>query len=71
MTAVQIAVFAPSEKGDARSKPFYVQKHRITSAAQTITVIVPHEPARAGIDPYILLIDWEPDDNVRTVQVQN
>ena len=42
--------------------------HRIRSTEQTITVTVPREPARAGIDPYHLL-DWEMDDNIKEVRV--
>jgi ABC-2 type transport system permease protein len=47
-----------------------VQKHRIRSGKQTITVTVPRKPARAGIDPDHLLIDWEMDDNVEQVEVE-
>lgn len=28
------------------------------------------KPARAGIDPHTLLIDWETDDNIKTVKVK-
>jgi hypothetical protein len=31
---------------------------------------VPYKPDRAGIDPYHLLVDWETDDNVRTVRLR-
>jgi ABC-2 type transport system permease protein len=66
---VEIGVFASPEKGDALSQPLYVQKHRITSAARTITVTVPHKPASAGVDPYNLLMELETDDNVMGVKV--
>jgi hypothetical protein len=33
----------------------YLQKYRIRSGKQTITVTVPQKPARAGIDPRHLL----------------
>jgi len=32
-----------------------------------VTTIVDQRPARAGIDPYNLLIDRTPGDNVRAV----
>ena len=48
----------------------YVEKHRIRSGAQTITVTVPFKPARAGIDPDNLLIERDTDDNVRDVTVE-
>ncbi|MGH2397926.1 MAG: ABC transporter permease/M1 family aminopeptidase, partial [bacterium] len=68
---VEIGVFAAPEKGEASGKPLYLQKHRIRSGEQTITVTVPRKPTRAGIDPYHLLIDWETDDNVRTVKIRS
>ncbi len=45
-------------------KPMYLQKHRVTRAQQTITVIVPAEPGHAGIDPRTLLVDVRPRDNI-------
>ncbi len=68
---VEIGVFAPAEEGNGLGEPIYVQKHRIGSAEQTITVTVPRKPARAGIDPYHLLIDWEIDDNTDEVKVKS
>jgi hypothetical protein len=51
-------------------KPLYVQKHRVRSGRQTITVTVPEKPARGGIDPYNLL-DWEEGDNIERVEIGN
>ncbi len=62
---------APAEAGNVLGEPLYLQMHRIRSAEQTITVTVPRKPARAGIDPYHLLIDWEMDDNIEEVKVKN
>jgi hypothetical protein len=48
----------------------YLQKHRIRSGKQTITVTVPQKPARAGIDPRHLLSDLgETDDNIKAVKI--
>lgn len=47
-----------------------MQKHRISSGRQTITVTVPETPARGGIDPYNLL-DWEEEDNVEPVTIES
>ncbi len=63
---VPIGVFGPTE-------PLHLQKHRIRSGEQTITVTVPGKPARAGIDPYHLL-DWEEresDDNIEVVKMES
>jgi ABC-2 type transport system permease protein len=47
-----------------------VQKFRIRSGTQTITVTVPQKPARAGIDPRHLLSDLgEEDQNVKAVKI--
>jgi ABC-type transport system involved in multi-copper enzyme maturation permease subunit len=62
---VEIGIFAARDEGhDELSKPLYLQKHRLRSGAQTITVRVLGTPVLAGIDPHHLL-DWEEreDDN--------
>ena len=64
---VQIGVFAPAQEGEETGEPLYLQTHRVRAGEQTITVTVPSEPARAGIDPYHLLIDLATDDNVAEV----
>jgi ABC-2 type transport system permease protein len=68
---VEVGVFAPAEKGEEPGKPPYLQKHRIRSGKQTITVMVPRQPVRAGIDPYHLLIDLETDDNIGEVRAKS
>jgi hypothetical protein len=50
--------------------PLYLQMHRIRSGEQSITVIVPKVPTRAGIDPRNLLIDVKPDDNLKEINRQ-
>ena len=49
-------------------EPLYLATHRVRSGIQRITVTVPREPARAGIDPRRLLIDVKGDDNVRELE---
>jgi hypothetical protein len=68
---VEIGIFSPSEDGTGLVEPLYLQKHHIRSTEQTITVTVPREPARAGIDPYRLLIDWEIRDNIEEVTIES
>jgi hypothetical protein len=64
---VEIGIFAPGE-GDALGEALYLQRHRIRSGAQTISITVPREPARAGIDPQRKLIDRQGQDNVVEVK---
>ena len=63
---VEIGVF-----GAAGDEPIYAQKHRIRSGQQMITVTVPQRPARAGIDPFNLLIDLETGENTVDVKVES
>jgi hypothetical protein len=67
---VEIGVFAPAAPGEVLGKPLYVQKHRVRSGRQTITVTVSQKPARAGIDPYNLL-DWDEGDNIERIEVES
>jgi len=65
---VEIGVFAEDADVDADDqRTLYREKHRVTDGEHTITVTVDEKPARAGIDPYTLLIDRETDDNVTSV----
>ncbi|WP_026135837.1 M1 family aminopeptidase [Nafulsella turpanensis] len=62
---IEIAVFAD----EASKKTIYQRKHRIHSGNQRITVLVPLEPKRAGVDPRGLLIDTKMTDNSKKVAV--
>lgn len=64
---VEIGVFAPAE-GERLGEPLHLEKHRLRSGGQSITVTVPRKPARAGIDPYHLLIERDREDNSREVE---
>jgi len=66
---VEIGIFAAAGPGEILGRPLYVRKHRIRSGRQTITVTLPHRPARGGIDPYNLL-DWEEGDNIEPIEVE-
>ena len=63
---VEVGVFGGTP--DAGSgKPLYLQRHRLRSGEQRVTVSVPDRPVRAGIDPRHLLIDVDGADNVRDI----
>lgn len=63
---VEVGVFAATGNGGPGVQP-YLRMHRVRSGEQRITLTVPWEPARAGIDPRNLLIDVEPGDNLAEV----
>lgn len=52
---------------DSEGKFLYLQKHEITKDTEDFTVTVDRQPAQAGIDPLIKLIDRNPDDNTIAV----
>ncbi len=66
---IEVGVFASAQKSEP--VPLYLQKHRIRSGKQTIKVTVPGKPARAGIDPYNLLIDSNTDNNAKVIKSGN
>ena len=65
---VEIGIFAPRQEGERLGKPLYLQKRRIRSGQQTITVLVREKPEVAGIDPYSLL-DWEEGNNLEEAKI--
>ncbi|KAA9327709.1 ABC transporter permease [Hymenobacter busanensis] len=67
---VEIGVFAPAEAGKETGKPLYRQKHRLRSGKQTVVLTVPARPAKVGVDPRQLLIDWNPINNYKVLQLK-
>lgn len=61
---VDIGIFAEADDGASLGEPLYLQKHQFTGKVQTITLVVDKVPARAGIDPYIKLVDRTPEENM-------
>jgi hypothetical protein len=57
-----------SNEGEKAGEFIYRNKHRVRSGRQTFRFTVSSEPARAGIDPWHLLLDLQTDDNAATVQ---
>lgn len=60
---MEVGVFA-SGKND----PLYLTRHRIRTGKQTLRIIVPQQPSRAGVDPNRKLIERERGDNVVEVE---
>jgi aminopeptidase N len=55
---------------DADGAPLYREKKAITAENSTFTMTVDRKPARAGIDPFNLLIDRKPKDNTVAVEIK-
>ena len=60
---VEIGVFGPARGGDGPGEPLYLERHRLRSGTQMITVTVRREPGRAAVDPYGKLIQRNAADN--------
>lgn len=71
---IPIGIFAEQKPGRSElSEPLYLQKNRIHSGDQSITITVKGKPVLGGIDPFHLL-DWEEkedDDNIEPVVITN
>lgn len=66
-TWFDVVVFPESSRPRTERTPLYKAKHRLTSGRQRIVVAVPQRPAAAAVDPFHLMIDRTPADNVTGV----
>ena len=66
---IDVGIFGETttSTGTRMEKVLYLQKRHVTRPDVTITTVVDGYPVRAGIDPYNILIDRTPSDNVRAV----
>jgi hypothetical protein len=66
---IDVGIFGETttSTGSRTEKVLYLEKRHVTGPDVTITTIVDGHPVRAGIDPYNILIDRRPSDNVRAV----
>jgi ABC-type transport system involved in multi-copper enzyme maturation permease subunit len=65
---LEIAVFgeAVGELGDDDlPEPLLIERLAVRSGEQSFTFVVPEAPDQVGIDPYIKMIDRNPDDNLK------
>jgi ABC-2 type transport system permease protein len=60
---VEIGVFAAG-----KDDPFYLTRHRIRTGKQTVRIVVPQQPSRAGLDPNGKLIERERGDNMADLE---
>jgi ABC-type transport system involved in multi-copper enzyme maturation permease subunit len=65
---IEVGVFVEREiDGRMREVAAALEHHRFSDERSTITLVSTERPVRAGIDPRVLLVDRNPDDNVRDV----
>jgi ABC-2 type transport system permease protein len=68
---IDIGAFAKPEKKKKYGKTLYRQRIHLTGANSTETFTVDEAPEQAGVDPFLLLIDRLPDDNVKKVSISS
>jgi hypothetical protein len=62
---IEIGAFAEPEKGSKYGETLFRKRVRITDESTTHTFVVDQQPALAGVDPFLLLIDRSPEDNMK------
>jgi aminopeptidase N len=68
---IDIGAFAKPPKGKKYGDTLYRQRVHITQRGSTYTFATAMLPEKAGIDPFALLIDRIPDDNLKSVTLVN
>lgn len=69
---IEVGVFVRGPDEEERTEqPLYLERHHITEGRGTIKVTVDELPYDVGLDPYNKLIDRMPDDNRKTVDVED
>lgn len=66
---IEIGAFAKPEAGKKYGKTLHRQRLKMKDGKASYKFIVDQEPEKAGIDPFRLLIDRVPDDNVKKVTI--
>lgn len=54
--------------GVTREVPVALEQRRFDTETSTVKLRVDERPTRAGIDPRVLLVDRDPDDNLKTIE---
>jgi ABC-2 type transport system permease protein len=68
---IDVGVIVEREiEGRTREVSLVLERHRFDQERTTLTVVSPERPIRAGIDPRVLLVDRNPEDNVRPVTLE-
>ena len=62
---IEIGAFAKPESGKKYGKTLYRQRVKIAQKESAFTFTVDAKPHKAGVDPFSLLIDRNPEDNMK------
>ena len=67
---LEIGIFGARGEGlgeEDLPEPILLERHLISSGEQTLTFTVAEKPQQVGVDPYVKMIDRNPDDNLRSL----
>jgi len=68
---IYIGIFAENNKdtkGRFQANPLYLKKQKLTIGKHTFSTVVSGKPVSVGIDPYAILIDRQPNDNMKNIE---
>jgi len=65
---IEIGAFAKPEGDKKYGKTLYRQKVKVSQKDNTFKFVVEEKPEKAGIDPFHILIDREPEDNDKEIK---
>lgn len=65
---IEIGAFARPASGKTYGKTLYRQQVKITQPQQVFTFVLDEKPYEVGIDPFALLIDRNPEDNLKKIE---
>ena len=68
---IDIGAFAKPADDERFGKTLYRERVRINSAKSTFQFVTEEQPALAGVDPFLLLIDRQPEDNLKKPSLKN
>jgi ABC-2 type transport system permease protein len=66
---IEIGAFAKPPKDQKYGKVLHRERVHMKSGKASYQFVVAEEPEKAGIDPFLLLIDRVPDDNLKPVDI--
>ena len=67
---IEIGAFAEPEDDSEFGKTLYRERVKIEKSKSNFSFVVDELPAQAGVDPFSLLVDRSPDDNMKRPKLQ-
>lgn len=65
---IEIGAFAAPADGKTYGKTLHRQRVKVTQAEQRFTFVVAEKPDKAGVDPFSLIVDRNPEDNMKDLE---